>query len=225
MFRTSRTRMSAGWRFRSRGARYLLARYSASDRSAPGRSSLAQPVRTLRVPSRMTQVAYRTSLPRASRSSDSSHRRAPLLRRGIAPSSVRYWPALCNPCRRYARSQAVRGLLHGVIHCLSSSRPGRRVRPPGPAEAADPRQYLHAGDTCSPFVGIPWHFQASTLGVDTPIPIGEVQVSTPLALFLVGILGIRPGQRDVGDIADLPDRDEPFLFSPIEHPLELGVPK
>src|SRR5262249_11145026 len=28
-----------------------------------------------------------------------------------------------------------------------------------------------------------------------------------------------------GDVADFPDRDEPFLLSPIERPLELGVPK
>src|SRR6516162_2107938 len=229
MFRTSRTRMSAGWRFRSRGARYLLARYSASDRSAPARSSLAQPVRTLRVPSRMTQVACRTSLPRASRSSDSSHRRAPLLRRGIAPSFVRYWPALCNPCRRYARSQGGPGPLHGVIHWQSSSRRGRQAWPPRPAEGADRGQYPHAGDTCSPFVGIPWHFQASTLGVDTSIPIGRSKcrrlVSTPLGLFLLGILGVRSGQPDVSNLTELPDRDKLFLFSPVECSLELGIPK
>src|SRR6516164_4990840 len=225
MFRTSRTRMSAGWRFRSRGARYLLARYSASDRSAPARSSLAQPVRTLRVPSRMTQVAWRTSLPRASRSSDSSHRRAPLLRRGIAPSFVQCWPRWCNPCRRYARPQAVRGLLHDVIHWQSSSRRGRRAWPPRPAEAADRGQYPRAGDTCSPFVGIPWRFQASTLGrrhlgvdtwastlgrrhlgVDTSIPIGKSKcrrlVPTLLALFLLGILGIWPSKPDVSNLVD-----------------------
>src|SRR5215470_17475949 len=70
------------------------------------------------------------------------------------------------------------GRLHGVIHWQSSSRRERRAQRPRPAEAADHDQYPRARDTCSPFVGIPWHFQASTLGVDTSIPIGEVQVST-----------------------------------------------
>src|SRR5215831_13237549 len=77
--------------------------------------------------------------------------------------------------------------------------------------------------------GIPWDFQASTLGVDTSIPIGRPKcrrlVSTPLALFLLGILGVRPGQPDVSNLTNLPDRDEPFLFSPVECSLELGIPK
>src|SRR6516164_11125278 len=51
------------------------------------------------------------------------------------------------------------------------------------------------------------------------------QVSTPLALFLLRILRIRPGQPDVSDVADLPDRDKLFLFSPVECPLELGIPE
>src|SRR5262249_15374052 len=128
-------------------------------------------------PSRMSQIGRWVTLPALSRREGRSQRRAPLLRRGIAPPCVQYWPRWGNPFRQYARRQTLRGRLHGVIHCHSSSRRERRAQPPRPAEAADRRQYPHVGDNCSPFVGILRHF-ASTLGVDTSIPIGEVQVST-----------------------------------------------